>query len=61
MVGNAEVIVKFAQFGASRLLKNAPKQRARRYRMCNPEVKRTRCWELVLPETCFSAACPGKS
>ncbi len=40
-----------------RLLKNAPKQRARRYRMCNPEVKRTRYWELVLPKTCFSAAC----
>jgi hypothetical protein len=27
-------------FGFSRLLKNAPKQRVRRYRMCNPEVKR---------------------
>jgi hypothetical protein len=32
-------------------------ERARRYRMRNPEVKRTRSWGLILPETCFSAAC----
>ena len=25
--------------------------------MCNPEVQRTRYWWLVLPKTCFSAAC----